>query len=131
MPFIKKVSLIATFLMFNLSGIGNVEAAALGVDCEISRGTGILNRSRIIVRGGDLIGKYYVRVISGGIIKQSTSKVADNKGMVNFIFDSTPKAGITAIPATFIKKATVVGVLRKALTNARIGALRATCAIVR
>lgn len=119
--------------MLNLSGIGNVEAASISVDCEINKNFGVISRSRIIVRGGeDLKGKYYVRVVSGGNIKQSTLKVADNKGMVNFFFDSSPNnVGVTEIPATFIKRATVVGVLRKAVTHGRMGAIRATCGIVR
>ncbi|ESS72496.1 hypothetical protein MGMO_55c00270 [Methyloglobulus morosus KoM1] len=126
----KKSAIIALmFLAFNLCTLGEVNAASLGVKCLVFNGG---SRSKILVRGTGLKGRYYVKVYSGETAIQSGEKATDSKGAIGFVFDSDPDVisanpSATPIPPDFIKNKKAVGVIRKAGTHARIGGVIEMC----
>jgi hypothetical protein len=127
MSLIKFTAVVAIGLSFNLSMLADVNAASLSVKCLAASGA---SSAKIGVRGTGLKGKYYVKVFSGKNTMQSEEKPALDGGVVDFKFDSDPdaiNAGAIEIPADFIKKRRVVGVIRKAGTHARIGGVISTC----
>jgi hypothetical protein len=127
MSLIKLTAVVAMGLSINMSMLADVNAASLSVKCLAASEAG---NAKIVVRGTGLKGKYYVKVFSGKNTKQSEVKPALDGGVVDFKFDSDPEAvnaGAIEIPADFIKKRRVVGVIRKAGTHARIGGVISTC----
>jgi hypothetical protein len=129
MTFKKIVLFVLISLAFNLSFGANANAGSLSLTCRIgSDGT----RSVIKMHGTGLKGKYYAKIFSGDNFKQSEDKVADGSGVIDFKLDSDPNfiannPGMIEIPSDFIQKREVAGVLRRAGTFARIGAIRTRC----
>jgi hypothetical protein len=122
------------FLALCLSMINTANAISLSITCETNKG--IASRSRIVVRAAQMSGSYFVRVVSGKVLKQSKPKTTDDKGVARFIFDSDPSVTatnpeVTPIPPDYIKKGTVAANLRKTETNGRMGGIRATCNVIR
>jgi hypothetical protein len=108
MKFNKTATLAITTLALNLSLLADVNAASLGVKCEVQNG-----RSKVSVDGSGLRGSFQATVTSGGVTVTSVPQAADPVTReVEFDFDSNRAdiaAGATAIPRTFIKNAQVTG----------------------
>jgi hypothetical protein len=121
------VCFLALILAFSLDVTSVANAASLTVQCKIGGA-----RSSVAMRSTGMKGKYFVKIFSGDLEIQSIEKVANNKGVIDFRFDSSDaiiqqNQGITKIGADFIKKRSVVGVMRKAGSHAHVGGVSTTC----
>lgn len=119
------VTLIMTILLLNLSFVGEAHAAGVGVFCEV-RG---LERSKVNVKGRGLPrGKYFAKILSGGVWVRSGKKAAISR-QVEFEFDSHDDEGpgVTLISPRFIQNLTVLGLIRDAKTNRLIGKFSSSC----
>jgi hypothetical protein len=108
MNFKTLTGLAVTTLALNLSILGDVNAASVGVKCEVRSG-----RAKISVDGaGYGAGLYRARVEKSGTALVWTKNLKRPvAGEVEFDYDSNRAdigAGATAIPATYIKNGTVV-----------------------
>lgn len=103
----------------------NAYADSLSVVCQV--GTPKAQFSRILVRATGLKGSYYATVFSGGNSVQSENIAAKGNGLIQIKFDSVLKPNTTSVLEDFIKRKTVIGVLRNAESHARIGAIRTQC----
>jgi hypothetical protein len=116
-------------MVLTMSFFTEVNAASINLSCRIGSGG---SRSVIKLRGTGMKGKYYAKIFSGENMMQAEDKFANSNGVIDFKFDSDPKIltnfpYTTEITTNFIEKREVVGVLRKAGSLARIGAVRTTC----
>jgi hypothetical protein len=110
-------------MMLNLSVTVDVNAAGLGVWCQV-RG---LERSKVNVKGRGLRGKYFAKIYSGGVWVKSGVKAAV-KRQVEFEFDSHDEGpGVTLISPTYIKDLKVLGVIRDAKSKRLIGKIGNSC----
>jgi hypothetical protein len=119
------VSLVVATLVLDITTIDDVNAAGIGVWCEV-RG---LERSKVNVKGRKLPrGKYFAKILSGGVWVKSGVKVAVNR-QVEFEFDSHSDEGpgVTIIPPTFIKDLKILGVIRDAKSKRLIGKMSDAC----
>jgi membrane carboxypeptidase/penicillin-binding protein PbpC len=121
------VCFLALILALSLDVTSVANAASLTVQCKIGGA-----RSSVAMRSTGMKGKYFVKIFSGDAEMQSIEKVANNKGVIDFRFDSSDSfiqqnQGITKIQPDFIKKRSVVGVMRKAATHAHVGGVSTTC----
>lgn len=116
-------------IALNLILPANVNAGSLNLACRVD-GNGTRSIIRMYATG--LKGKYYAKVFSDDNVMSADAKPAKRNGVIEFRFDSEPtviatKPGTIAIAPDFIKEREVAGVLRKAGTRARMGAIRADC----
>lgn len=116
---------ILLVLAVALFACSNAYADSLSVICQV--GTPKTPFSRILVRATGLKGSYYATVFSGGDSVQSEETPAKGNGLIQFKFDSVLKPNAASLPEDFIKRKTVIGVLRNAETHVRIGAIRTQC----
>jgi hypothetical protein len=120
-------------LVFNLSLWADASAGSLSLTCRIG-GNG--TRSTIKLRSTGLRGEYYAKIFSGDNFKQAEDKAADANGVIEFKLDSDPaiianNPGTIEIAPDFVTKREVAGILRRAGTFARIGAIRTRCKAIR
>lgn len=121
----KAVSLAFLKAALILGALGVANASSYSVQCKIGS-----SRSSVAVRGAGLNGKYFAKIISGEQELLSEEKATNGRHVVDFRFDSDVNAingGAISIPTDFINNRTVVGIMRKADTNAFMGGVRATC----
>jgi hypothetical protein len=119
------VSLSLTMLVLYISTVDTVNAAGIGVWCEV-RG---VERSKINVKGRKFPrGKYFAKILSGGVWVKSGVKVAVNR-QVEFKFDSHTDEGpgVTLIPPTYIKDLKVLALIRDAKTKRLIAKMSDAC----
>jgi hypothetical protein len=123
----RAICCLAVILVLCLDVTSIANAASLTVQCKIGGA-----RSSVAMRSTGMKGKYFVKIFSGDSEVQSVVKVANSKGVIDFRFDSSDAViqqnqGITKIESDFIKKRSVVGVMRKAATHAHVGGVSTTC----
>jgi hypothetical protein len=119
------ISIVITTLLLSLAIVGDVQAAGISVSCEV-RG---LERSKVKVKGRGLPrGKYFAKILSGGVWVKSGKKAATGR-QVEFEFDSHDDEGpsVTLISPRFIQNLTVLGLIRDAKTNRLIGKFSSSC----
>ena len=111
--------------MLNLTFVGDAHAAGISVWCQV-RG---LERSKVKVKGRGLPrGKYFAKILSGGVWVKSGKKAAMGR-QVEFEFDSHDDEGpgVTLISPTYIQNLTVLGLIRDARTNRLLGKFSTGC----
>jgi hypothetical protein len=123
----RTVCFLTLILALSLDVTSVANAASLTVQCKIGGA-----RSSVAMRSTGAKGKYFVKIFSGDSEIQSVEKVANSKGVIDFKFDSSDtfiqkNQGIIKIETDFIKKRSIVGVMRRAGTNAHIGGVSTTC----
>jgi hypothetical protein len=123
----RAVCFSALILALSLDVTSVANAASLTVQCKIGGA-----RSSVAMRSTGAKGRYFVKIFSGDSEIQSVEKVANSRGIIDFKFDSNDafiqkNQGIIKIESDFIKKRSVVGVMRKAGTHAHVGGVSTTC----
>jgi hypothetical protein len=129
----KLPSLFILALICSACYVVEANAASLDINCRVVAG-GVRSAIKLFATG--LNGQYYAKVISGNNIMQTEAKTTNGKGIVGFTLHSDLNyvighRGTLHIAPDFIKKRDVVGILRKAGTNARVGAIRAKCRYIK
>lgn len=114
---VKKTFDITVAVILNLILLVDLEAATIEISCRVEE-----DRSKISVEGSGLPpGKYYAKVLSGGVWSRPSRPKAAVGRHVEFEFDSHDEAGATLIPANFIINGAAQGVIRKFKINRSMG----------